>query len=68
MDKLIEALKIFLKYRNEEYPTNCLHDVLQIMGVDKDMVSDADHKRLGELGFSWSESDEVYYSFYFGSA
>ena len=68
MDKLIEALQIFLQYKNEEYPTNCGHDALYIMGVHRDMVSDADHKRLEELDFIWDEDEEVYFSFHFGSA
>ena len=45
MDKLIEALQIFLKYKNEEYPTNCGHDALYIMGVHRDMVSRKNYNR-----------------------
>lgn len=68
MDDLIEALQIFLKYANYPNPTNCDHDVLCIMGVTREQVSDEDHKRLGELGFIWSEREECYRSFRFGSA
>ena len=68
MEKLIEALQIFLKYKNEDYPTHCEHDTLYIMGVDKDDVSEADRKRLDELGFFWSDSDKSYISFRYGSA
>jgi len=69
MKDLIEALQIFLKYADEEWPTNCSHDELTIMGVDKKDVSDADVDRLEELGFNWSDEDDGYfYSFKFGSA
>ena len=68
MEKLIEALQIFLKYKNEDYPTHCEHDTLYIMGVDKDDVSEADRKRLDELEFFWSDSDKSYISFRYGSA
>ncbi len=67
MDKLIEALQIFLKYRNEEYPTTCLHDELIISRITREMVSDEDHKRLEELSFIWSEEEELYHSFKYGS-
>ncbi len=67
MDKLIEALQIFLKYKNEDYPTHCEHDTLYIMGVNITDVSEEDHKRLGELGFFWGE-DDCYKSFRYGSA
>jgi hypothetical protein len=68
MDDLIEALQIFRKYKNEEWPTNCSHDQLAIMGVTKEEVSTDDAKRLEELGFLWDESDDVWISFRFGSA
>ncbi len=67
MAKLIEALQIFLKYRNEEYPTGCLHDEFIVYNITREMVSDADHKRLDELGFIWSEEEEYYHSFKYGS-
>jgi hypothetical protein len=67
MDKLIEALQIFLKYGNYEYPTVCLHDELIIDKITREMVSDADHKRLDKLGFIWSEEEEYYHSFKYGS-
>jgi len=66
MEDLIEALTIFLKYKNEDYPTHCEHDVLWIMGVGYDEVSEEDRKRLDELGFFWS--DDGWQSFRFGSA
>lgn len=68
MKDLIEALQIFLKYKNEEWPTNCLHDELWIMAVGKEEVSPEDQARLDELGFLWDEGDEVWKSFRFGSA
>lgn len=68
MKKLIEALTIFLKYRDEEWPTNCEHDQLYIMGITRDEVSEEDQKRLWELDFIWSESDDCWISFRYGSA
>ena len=68
MDKLIEALQIFLKYANPTYPTNCSHDKLAIMEVEREMVSDEDHAKLEELGFIWDEEYDYYFSFLYGSA
>lgn len=68
MNKLIEALMIFAKYRDEEFPTHCEHDVLMIAGITLDEVSDADKKKLDELGFRWSRSHGCWCSYRYGSA
>lgn len=68
MKDLIEALTIFMKYKNDENPTHCSHDQLWIMAVTRDEVSAEDVARLDDLGFFWSESDEAWISFRFGSA
>jgi len=68
MNDLIEALSIFARYKCEKYPTHCEHDVLIIMSVTRDEVSADDAKRLDALGFFWSESEEYWQSFRFGSA
>ncbi len=69
MNDLIEALTILAKYQAPtRWPTNCSHDQLSIMGVSKGQVSEADSARLDELGFIWSDSDECWMSFRFGSA
>lgn len=69
MDQLIEALTIFRKYKNVRHPTHCEHDVLMIMAVTQDEVSDEDQKRLDELGFHWSDADDgCWASYRFGSA
>jgi hypothetical protein len=69
MKDLIEALTIFAKYAAVRNPTHCEHDVLCIMEIGKDEVSESDQKRLGELGFIWAESDGgAWISFRFGSA
>ena len=68
MKNLIEALTIFLKYGNPEYPTHCEHDQLSVL-IDPAIVSEEDKKRLDELGFragSGAESD-TFYSFRYGS-
>lgn len=66
-DDLIEALQIFKKYNeeNEDRPTQCAHDELQVKGR-KD-VSPEDAKRLEELGFKWSDASHSWYSFRFGA-
>jgi hypothetical protein len=66
MKDLIEALTIFLKYKDEERPTHCEHDVLYIMGVEEDEVSEEDKKRLDELGFHFG--DDCWESYKYGSA
>jgi len=69
MKDLIEALTIFQKYKDVDYPTHCEHDALYIMEVGRDEVSAADAKRLEKLGFIWSEEDDgAWISFKFGSA
>ena len=68
MKELIEALNIFLKYKNPHDPTHCEHDVLCIMQVTKEEVSAEDAVRLGELGFFWSDEYDCWASFRFGSA
>jgi hypothetical protein len=68
MKDLIEALQIFIKYQNVKWPTHCEHDVLSIMDITEDEVSDEDKKRLSELSFEWSDEDDCFQSFRFGSA
>lgn len=69
MKDLIEALQIFSQYADLKFPTHCEHDVLVIVGIGKDGVSEADQKRLGELGFFWSDAEDgCWMSFRFGSA
>lgn len=72
MQKLIEALQIFLKYGNPEYPTHCEHDVLIICGISPDDVSEEDKRKLDELGFHVDTSneygDDCFVSYLYGSA
>lgn len=69
MKDLIEALTIFLKYKNVRTPTHCEHDVMSIAAVTRDEVSEEDQVRLKELGFFWSASEGgCWQSFRFGSA
>ena len=71
MENLIKALQIFLKYGNPTYPTHCEHDVLYVVGISPDIVSDEDKAELEELGFLWKEPDagaeDTFYSFRYGS-
>jgi len=70
LSDLIEALTIFQKYENPKYPTHCEHDELIMCGdYHPDKMSADDVKRLDELGFFWSDSEDGYFkSFRFGSA
>jgi hypothetical protein len=71
MKDLIAALTIFLKYKNERYPTCCEHDRLMVVGISEEEVSDEDKATLKELGFIWSsggECEDCWVSFRFGSA
>ncbi len=68
MKNLIEALTIFAKYQDLAYPTLCEHDVLYISGIMKHEVSAEDVMKLEQLGFFWSDGDDHWMSFKFGSA
>ena len=50
-DDMIEACKIFKKYKDCKFPFNCNHDELYV-AVDPELVSNEDKKQLEELGFS----------------
>jgi len=66
MKDLIEALQIFLKYSDTDYPTNCTHDCLYV-DVDPELVSDEDKVHLSELSFDPDEDSPGFYSYRFGS-
>lgn len=66
MDDLIEALKIFKKYTDAEYPCWCIQDEFHIC-VDPDEVSDEDKEKLEELGFEVDDYSNDFCSFKYGS-
>lgn len=66
MKDLIEALQVFIKYVDLDYPTNCTHDLL-FVDCKPEMVSEEDIKKLDELGFFIMEDDHGFGSFRFGS-
>lgn len=75
MKDLIEALTIFAKYLknpNANSPTHCEHDVLNVMDVTFEQVSEEDRKRLDELSFRFGDAmgcgEPCWYSNRFGSA
>jgi len=68
MEDLIKALTIFSKYSDTRWPTNCSHDVFAIMEVGEDDPTEDEKVQLEKLDFMWSEEDEVWMSFRFGSA
>lgn len=68
MEDLIKALQIFLKYRNERFPTICVHDTLIVTDITLDEVSDEDEIKLDELGFNWNEEYDNWTSYRYGSA
>ena len=67
MDNLIEALMIFRKYSDDNYPTHCEHDVLMVPCVNVEEVSTEDMCRLDTLGFFPCEVYNCFISFKFGS-
>jgi len=68
LEGLINALQIFNKYANPDYPTHCEHDVMWICDIKPDDVSEEDKVELDELGFFVDTSDDCFKSFKFGSA
>jgi len=68
MKKLIEALTIFSKYADVDYPTHCEHDMLMVMDVAQESVSDTDVATLDKLGFFWNEEYDSWCSYRYGSA
>lgn len=68
---LIEALQIFEKYiPNEQWPTHCEHDVLQVQCRKEHGVTKEDEMKLIHLGFYYDEDPDrdCWCSFRFGSA
>lgn len=70
MKDLVEALTILLKYGDLQRPTFCEHDLLCVHGIDPNVVSLADKRRLQELGFGVARMFdlELFVSYRFGSA
>lgn len=67
MKELIKALQILSKYvegYNENYPTHCEHDELQVI-VNPEKVSDDDKEELDKLGFF--PEDDYFVSYKYGS-
>jgi len=67
MEDLIEALQIFLKYRNKKFPTHCEHDILYVCGIDQAAVSGEDKFRLAELGFLLDPEGIGFMSYHYGA-
>jgi hypothetical protein len=65
MSDLIKALSIFLKYKDEKYPTHCEHDELWICGYNDIDISEEDVMLLADLGFR--RYSEGWKSFRYGS-
>ena len=67
MDDLIKALQILRKYGNPRNPTMCDHDIMYVVGIDPNEVSDEDEETLNQLGFYVGDSGN-FGSYRFGSA
>lgn len=67
MEDLIKALQIFMKYKNEKYPTHCEHDVLMVGYISHNEVSDEDELKLQEFGFFFSDDHDSWISYRYGS-
>lgn len=68
MTKLIQALQIFARYADLDCPTHCEHDMLCVVGIPHDTVSEEDCVTLDTLGFFWNEEYDSWCSFRYGSA
>lgn len=68
MEKLIQALQIFVKYKNLTHPTHCEHDIFMVVGITEEEVMEEDKTKLGELGFIWNPEYDCWSSFRYGSA
>lgn len=70
MGDLIKALQILLKYRDEQFPVHCEHDVMYIVGIDPAEVSEEDKAALKSLGFISGKphGEPCFYSYKYGSA
>lgn len=66
MTNLIEALRIFCKYRDVQWPISCERATLYISDITKDEVSPEDRERLVELNFFWSDLLSSWLSYYYG--
>ncbi len=68
MENLIKALQIFLKYKNKAYPTHCEHDILMVVGITEDEITDEDKAELKKLDFFFNDEFDCWSSFHYGSA
>lgn len=68
MEDLIKALQIFLKYKNERWPTHCEHDIMMVGSIEEDEISDEDKVELEKLSFTWNSEYDCWTSYRFGSA
>lgn len=70
MGDLIKALQILQRYRDEQFPTICEHDIIIFVGIDPTDVSEEDKEELKRLGVLHGDpyGDPCFYSYRFGSA
>lgn len=62
--KLHEGLGILLKYEDKPSSYVCAeHDEVFLPGPHPDKISEADRKRLEELGIAWHEDVDSWHSF-----
>ena len=66
MEDLIKALNIFLKYKNSEYPTYCIDEILYV-NVSPTIVTEEDKIILNKLGFRVNVEEDCFLSIRFGS-
>ncbi len=67
MKDLIQALTL-LNSHNPRCQTHCNHDTLLVLGVDANNIPREDLEPLDELGFHWSNEDDCFRSYRWGSA
>jgi len=68
MSNLIQALVIFMSYKNVQFPTHCEHDTLMVVGISQEEVSDEHIAQLEKLHFRWNDEYDCWSSSFYGSA
>lgn len=66
IQELLEAVQIFAKYDDGQYPINAAHDEIRFY-VDPEKVTEADVITLSELGFDVDDEYDCFHSFKYGS-
>ena len=67
MKELIEALIVFQRYSENEYPTHCEHDALCVCHIEQSDMSEVDREYVEARSFFWNEEYDCWSSYKYGS-